>query len=181
LAVRKQIAGAKLDFSAIAKGYGVDALGELVEKAGVKNYLVEIGGEVRARGDRPGGQGWHVGIEQPSEDALAPTRLERVILLKDAALATSGNYRNFRVENGKKAAHIVNPRTGYPALSPLLSVSVWAKDTMTADAYATALIVMGLDEGLRFVEAREGLEAYFIAKDDAGNLIEKWSSGFPKE
>jgi thiamine biosynthesis lipoprotein len=102
-----------------------------------------------------------------------------VVSLQDSGLATSGNYRNYRLEDGKKISHILDPRTGYPEESSLLSVSVIARDTMTADAYATSLMVMGLDEALRFVEARDQLKAYFIAKDPAGNIVEKWSTGFP--
>jgi FAD:protein FMN transferase len=179
-ALRKQTAGAQLDFNAIAPGYAVDAIGLLLEQWGTKNYFVEIGGEVRARGQHPEGRGWRVGIEKPVESPGESRELQNALVLNDAGLATSGNYRNFRVQDGKSVAHILNPRTGYPALSPLLSVSVVADDAMTADAYATAFMVMGLDEALRFVEARERLEAYFIAKDAAGNIIEKRSSGFPQ-
>jgi thiamine biosynthesis lipoprotein len=102
-----------------------------------------------------------------------------VVPLNDAALATSGNYRNYRVEDGKRISHILNPRTGYPEMNSLSSVSVLAVDAITADAYATAFMVMGLEQAMQFVEAREQLKAYFIARDEAGNLIEKHSSGFP--
>jgi FAD:protein FMN transferase len=178
-AVRKQIAGSQLDFGAIAQGYAVDAICALLERWGVRNYFVELGGELRTHGQHPDGRGWRVGIEKPEANAGTDGEIQARILLNDAALATSGNYRNVRVQEGKTIAHILNPRTGYPALSSLLSVSVVAGDATTADAYATALIVMGLDEGLRFVEARKGLHAYFIAKDSSGNAIEKRSSGFP--
>jgi thiamine biosynthesis lipoprotein len=178
-AVQKHLAAARLDFNAIGEGYAVDAIGALLEKRGIRNYLVEIGGEVRARGRHPDGRDWQVAIAKPAGDALATPQIQQVISLQDSGLATSGNYRNYRIEDGKKISHILNPRTGYPEESSLLSVSVIARDTMTADAYATSLMVMGLDEALRFVEARGQLKAYFIAKDLAGNLIEKWSSGFP--
>ena len=178
-AVRKQIAGSQLDFGAIAQGYAVDAICELLEGWGVQNYFVELGGELRTRGQHPEGRAWRVGIEKPAVDAGADPEVQEKILLHDAALATSGNYRNVRVQDGKTVAHILNPRTGYPAVSSLLSVSVMAEDAATADAYATALIVMGLDDGLQFVEAHPGLQAYFIAKDPSGNTIEKRSSGFP--
>jgi thiamine biosynthesis lipoprotein len=177
--LRKRIAGAKLDFSAIAKGYGVDAIGRLLEGRGIENYLVEIGGEVRARGRHSNGHPWRIGIERPSEDASSERTLRSVIELEDSGLATSGTYRNYQIQDGRKIAHIIDPKTGYPAQNSLLSVSVIASDTMTADAYATALMVMGLDEGLRFVEARKELSAYFIAGDESGMLVEKRSSGFP--
>jgi thiamine biosynthesis lipoprotein len=178
-AVKKHIAGAKLDFSAIAKGYGVDAVGSLLEQDGVKDYLVEIGGEVRARGQHSNGKPWRIGIEKPAPNAVADRTLQMVIALENAGLATSGTYRNYEIKDGRKIAHIIDPATGYPAQNSLLSVSVIAPDTMTADAYATALMVMGLDEGLRFVEARKELSAYFIAKDELNNLVEKRSSAFP--
>ena len=165
LAVRKQTAGAQLDFSAIGEGYAIDAIGELMESKGIQDYLVELGGEVRARG-----RAWRVGIEGPASD---------IVRLNNAGLATSGTTHNYRIENGKRIAHILDPRTGYPAQNSLLSVSVIAKDTMTADAYATALMVMGLEEGMRFVEARPQLQAYFVAMDEGGNIVEKRTSGFP--
>jgi thiamine biosynthesis lipoprotein len=173
-AIRKHIAGAKLDFGAIAKGYGADAVGELLEQRGMKDYLVEIAGEIRARGHL-----WHVGVEKPSENAFAEPALQHVFGLSDAGLSTSGTYRNYEVQDGKRVTHILNPQTGYPAENSLLSVSVLARDTMTADAYATALLVMGLDDGMQFVESHKQLEAYFIAKDAAGNLVERRSDGFP--
>jgi thiamine biosynthesis lipoprotein len=168
-AVRKRMATAKLDFSAIGEGYAIDAIGEMLEGHGVRDYLIELGGELRARG-----RAWKVGIERPGLAEL------RVVQLKDAGLATSGTTRNFRMENGKKIAHILDPRTGHPAESSLVSVSVMAKDTTTADALATALMVMGLEEGMRFVDARPELQAYFIAMD-GGKMVEEETAGFPRE
>ena len=178
--VRKQMARAQLDFSAIAKGYAVDAVAALLEKRGVESYFVEIGGELRTRGEHPEGRPWRVGIEQPAESADMDRRARTVLLLNNSALATSGNYRNYRVHDGRKIVHILNPRTGRPEISSLLSVSVLSRDSMTADAYATAFMVMGLDDALRFVEARDELEAYFIAIDQEGNTIERRSPGFPQ-
>ena len=177
-AVQKSSPAAQLDFNAIAKGYGVDAVGQLLELRGVESYLVEIGGEVRTRGDHPSGRAWSVGIERPDEDASGHV-VQTVLLLNDAALATSGNYRNFTIRDGRKYAHILNPETGYPEESPLLSASVLAEDCMTADAYATALMVMGLEQGMDFVEARDWLEAYFIADGGEGQYLERRSTGFP--
>jgi thiamine biosynthesis lipoprotein len=179
-AVRKQIPGAQLDFNAIAEGYAIDEIAARLEKGNIENYLIEIGGEVRARGQHAEGRPWKMGIEKPTDNALAAGKIQTVISVQNSALATSGNYRNFRIEDGKTIVHILNPRTGYPAVSSLLSVSVVAGDATTADAYATALMVMGVDEGVRFVEARKHLHAYFISNDPQGNIIEKRSSGFPK-
>jgi thiamine biosynthesis lipoprotein len=178
-AVRKRLPDARLDFNAIAEGYAADEIGELLEQRGVKNYVVELGGEVRARGKRPDGRGWQVGIEKPQSSPDAAREIQTLVSLNDSGMSTSGNFRKRRVQDGKVSAHILDPKTGRPALNSVISVSVLAADAATADGYATALVVMGLDEGLRFVEARKGLQAYFIAKDDAGNTIEKRSSGFP--
>jgi len=177
--MKKHIGGARLDFSAIAKGYGVDAIGDLLEQRGVRNYLVEIGGEVRARGQHADGHPWRVGIEKPADNPLGDRTIQMVIELRNAGLATSGTYRNYEIKDGKRIAHIIDPATGYPAQNSLLSVSVVAEDTMTADAYATALMVMGLDAGLRFVEEHGNLHAYFVAADESNKLAEKRSSGFP--
>ena len=179
-AVRKRLAGAQLDFNAIAEGYAVDAIAALLDQDGIRNYLVEIGGEVRARGQHPKGRGWRVGIARPTDNAAASGEIQSVISLENAALATSGNYRKYRVQDGKTFGHILNPRTGYPEQNSLLSVSVLAGDAATADAYATAFMVMGLDEAMHFVEGHKPLEAYFIIKDSAGSLVEKRSSGFPR-
>ena len=177
-AVQKSSPGAQLDFNAIAKGYGVDAVGKLLESRGFESYLVEIGGEVRTRGDHPSGRAWSVGIERPVEDNSGRVA-QIVVLLNDAALATSGNYRNYTIRDGRKYAHILNPETGYPEESPLLSASVLTEDCMTADAYATASMVMGLEKGMDFVESRDGLEAYFISDGGEGRYLERRSTGFP--
>jgi thiamine biosynthesis lipoprotein len=178
-AVRKPAPAARLDFNAIAEGYAVDTIGGLLESRGVMNYVAELGGEVRARGRKPDGSSWRVGIEKPSIESRGARQIETAIELRDAGLATSGNYRKRRVQDGKTAAHIIDPKTGYPALTPLLSVSVVAPDAMTADAYATAFIVWGLDESMRFLESHKQLQAYFITQDSGGNLVETRSSGFP--
>lgn len=177
-AVRKLVPGARLDFSAIAKGYAVDEVGRLLEAQGIADYMVEIGGEVRTRGHHPSGRGWRVGIERPLAAATDRQAVEQVLSLNDTALATSGNYRNYFEEDGRRYAHILDPHTGYPATSDLLSVTVLAADSMTADAYATAFMVMGLDASMSLVESREGLDAYFILSDDPDGFREKWSEGF---
>jgi thiamine biosynthesis lipoprotein len=179
-AVRKPFPGCQLDFNAIAEGYAIDAIASLLEQDGLHDYLIELGGEVRARGRRSDGTTWTVAIEKPPADALALATFQAVLSLEDAALATSGVYRNIAAVDDTKISHILDPRTGYPARNSLLSVSVLAKDAMTADAYATALMVMGLEDALRFVNDRDQLEAYLIATDEAGNIIAKSSSGFPE-
>jgi thiamine biosynthesis lipoprotein len=170
---------AELNFSAIAKGYGVDALAVWLEENGVSNYFIEIGGEVRTSGENPAGRTWRVGIDRP-EAGAGPTRpLQAVVPLSQAGMATSGNYRNFYVRDGRKYVHTINPATGYPEISTLLSTSVLARDCMTADAYATAFMVMGLDLAIRFVAASDELEAYFIYSNEKGDFVEYFSEGFP--
>lgn len=153
----------KLDFNAIAQGYSVDVLALYLEKKGIKNYLVELGGELIAKGNK-NTENWKAGIEQPLENNPAERKLEAIIELNNKALCTSGNYRNFYVENGNRYAHILDPRNGFPAKQNILSASVLADDAMTADAYATAFMVMGLDRSKQFLEENKdlNLEVFFI-------------------
>lgn len=155
-----------LDASAIAKGYGVDVASELLESKGIVNYMVEIGGEVRARGINPKGVLWRIGIDKPIEDPTVSHReLQAVVSLKNKSLATSGNYRQFYEKDGVKYSHTIDPKTGYPAKNQLLSTSVMTDDCMTADAFATAFMVMGINKSIELVESLDYLEAYFIYTD----------------
>ena len=153
-----------LDFNAIAQGYTVDVLASFLESEGITNYLIEVGGELKAKGKKADDIYWTVGIEQPSETLTDETLLEAKVMIKDRALATSGNYKKYYIEDGKKYTHIINPFTGYPAKSNLLSTSVIAKDCMTADAYATAFMVMGLEKSKQFLSEHKelNLEVFFI-------------------
>ena len=153
-----------LDFNAIAQGYTVDLLAGYLEEKGIVNYLVELGGEVKAKGKKDNNSYWRVGIDQPNEIYTTGRPLQAVVELKDGALATSGNYRKYIEEDGKKYTHIINPKTGYPSKHNLLSATVIASDCMTADAYATAFMVMGLETAKKFVSANKhlNLEVYFI-------------------
>lgn len=153
----------KLDFNAIAQGYSVDVLANYLESKGINNYLVELGGELKAKGKKEN-KNWRVGIDTPDEKATAERKLKAVINLDNKALATSGNYRKFYEEDGQKFSHIINPKTGYPAKQNLLSATVIADDGITADAYATAFMIMGLEESKTFLENNKELklEVYFI-------------------
>jgi thiamine biosynthesis lipoprotein len=161
--VRKENPNIKIDFNAIAQGYSVDVLAHFLETKGIKNYLVEVGGELKAKGKKDTEE-WKVGIEQPSEEELEERQLEAIINLNNRALATSGNYRKFYVEGNQKLSHIIDPKTGYPAKHNLLSTTVLASDGITADAYATAFMVMGLQKSIAFLEKNKNLklEVYFI-------------------
>ena len=160
----KEIPQVMLDFNAIAQGYTVDVLALFLESNGISNYLVEVGGELRAKGKNINDSSWTVGIEQPNEINTDGASLKALIKMKNKSLATSGNYKRYYVEDGKKYTHIINPFTGYPAKSNLLSATVIAENCMTADAYATAFMVMGLEESKQFLSKNKdlNLEVYFI-------------------
>ncbi|MDP5082355.1 MAG: FAD:protein FMN transferase [Winogradskyella sp.] len=155
-----------LEFNAIAKGYGIDVIAEFLESKAVKNYLVDIGGDLRVSGTNlESGKGWTVGIDDPNFDGTQS--YSKVIVLKDEAMATSGTYRKFKIDdNGNRYAHIIDTKTGYPTKTNILSVSVIAPDCMTADGYATAFQAMGIESVSRFLESHKELKAYFIFEDD---------------
>ncbi|SEA55244.1 thiamine biosynthesis lipoprotein [Flavobacterium gillisiae] len=162
----------KIDFNAIAQGYSVDVIADFLERKGINNYLVELGGEVKAKGKKLNEE-WKVGIDQPSEETSTERKLEAVVNLNNRALATSGNYRKFYIEGNQKLSHIIDPKTGYPAKHNLLSTTVIADDGITADAYATAFMVMGLQKSISFLEKNENLklEVYFIYDENG-----KWKT-----
>ena len=163
-ALRKAAAGASCDLSAIAKGYGVDVVAELLDRRGLSGYMVEIGGEVRTKGRRADGRGWRIGIERPLTGERA---VERVVELSGESLATSGDYRNWFEAGGVRYSHTIDPRTGRPIGHGLASVSVVADDCMTADATATAVMVLGPDAGYDWLVGR-GAAALLIVRDGAG-------------
>ncbi len=176
--LNKDTAAIQLDASAIAKGYSVDQAAEKLEKKGVKNYMVEIGGEIRVKGQNPNGLAWRIGIDEPTEDqALMDRKIQRILHINKGALATSGNYRQFYEKNGQKYAHTINPKTGYPVQHRLLSASVLAPDCMTADAYATAFMVLGFHASMDIVEQHPELEAYFIISGEEEPFEVKYSEG----
>lgn len=166
-----------LALGGIAKGYGVDAVGQILDHAGLYNWFVEIGGEVVVKGLNPEGVPWKVGIQYPSTNPL-DSRLQGILHLSSGAIATSGDYRNYMSINGVIYSHILDPRTGRAALSDAASVSVSASNCTDADAMATALFVMGPEEGLAWVEKTPRVEAMFLVRSDDGSIIEKFSSGF---
>jgi thiamine biosynthesis lipoprotein len=160
----------QLDFNAIAQGYAADVLGNYLASKGIKNYLIDIGGEVLGKGAKPDGKPWLVGIENPSTDSLSERTINTRVNLTDKALATSGNYRKYYEENGIRYSHTIDPHTGYPVRHSLLSVSVLAGDCATADGYATAFMVMGFEKALEFVENEPDMEAFFIVDGGSGTF-----------
>lgn len=167
---------ASLNFNAIAKGYGVDVLCELLDSGGVHDYYVEIGGEVRCKGKNAEGKPWTIGINRPEEGSSTQS-IYTVIQLTNQSVATSGNYRNIKEVEGRKWSHTIDPRTGYPIQSDVLSASIIANDCMTADALATSCMVMGAKACLEMVNQLDGVEAYLIGSDEEGAFTEQLSKG----
>ncbi len=172
----KAAPGVQLDFSAIAKGYGVDMIGQLLGAAGIENYYVEIGGEALARGLSPRGDAWRVGISVPDPNALQNEFIS-VTPLVDRALATSGNYRNYYDVEGEKYGHTINPFTGFPEKSNLLSASVFAPTCAAADAYATAFMVMGFEKAMEKATSLTQVEAYFVVGNSDGTMQTHFTAG----
>lgn len=161
-----------IDLGAIAKGYGVDRVAKLLREHGVRNYMIEIGGEIAVKGSNPKGHPWQIGVSTPTEQAESGKQeLQTVLTLHDKALATSGNYRNFYIKDGRKYAHTIDPRTGRPVQHSLLSATVLAPDCATADAYATAFMVMGIDEAKKVLKKHRELRAYFIYEATDGQIL----------
>jgi thiamine biosynthesis lipoprotein len=169
-----------LDLGSIAKGYAVDKISELIEQNGIKNFLVEIGGEVYAAGVRKDGENWKIGINTPRPDA-PPDQIYQALTIRNKALATSGDYRDFFEINGKRYSHIVDPRTGYPVNNGVVSVSVIADNCTFADGLATALMVMGPEKGLVLVDRLEQVEALFIVRTEGDSLVAYNSKGFEED
>jgi thiamine biosynthesis lipoprotein len=167
----KSSPGMKIDVNAIAQGYSADVLYRYFTGRGLRNFLIEIGGEVRVKGNK-NGEGWKIGIDKPEDNNLSPgEKIQAIIKIKDKALATSGNYRKFYVENGIKYAHHIDPKTGYPTKNTLLSVTLIADDCATADGTATACFVMGVEKTIEFLHNNPELEAYLIYSDEKGNYV----------
>lgn len=170
-----------LDFSAIAKGYGSDCVARLLKKRGIRNFMVEIGGEVVTQGVSPSRVPWRIGVTKPTDDSLQVSQeLQTVLNVTDRAMATSGNYRNFYYAGGRKYAHTIDPKSGYPVQHNILSATVLARQCATADAYATSFMVMGLDRAKEVLGRHSDLMAYFIYTDEKGEYA-VWYSPSLKE
>ena len=161
------------DFAAIAKGYGSDVVARLLRRRDVSNFMVEIGGEIVTQGVSERRVPWKIGVTKPTDDSLSVSgELQTVLNLTDVAMATSGNYRNFYYKGGKKYAHTIDPKTGYPVQHSLLSATVLSKSCATADAYATSFMVMGIERAKVVLERHPELMAYFIyANPDGTNGV----------
>ncbi len=171
--IRKDRADLYLDLSGIAKGYAVDQVADYLDSIYIQNYLVEVGGEIRASGHNSSGADWRIGIEKPES---GDRKVQRIIRLNRSGMATSGDYRNFYIRDGKRYAHIIDPRTGRPAEHALNSVSILHETCAMADALATGLLVLGPDQAMT-VAAQTGIAAYFVIETDNG-LSEKYTPEF---
>ena len=170
-----------LDCSAIAKGYGVDRVARLLDKKGVQHYMVDIGGEVVLKGKNPRMKNWRIGINKPVEDSLSVNQdLQTILEVSGIGMATSGNYRKFYYKDGKRYAHTIDPRLGTPVQHNILSATVIAKDCTTADAYATAFMVMGLEKAKAFCEEHPELNAYFICDGEGDNYEIYYTPGMER-
>lgn len=165
----KKDARVALDFNAFAQGYSVDVVSDFLNSKGLKSYVVEIGGEVYAKGKLPNGENWTVGIEKPIDNKESENPLKAIVKLENLAVATSGNYRRYVIEDGVKYVHHLDPKTGYPTKNNLLSASLFSKQCIAADANATGVLVMGLEKAKVFLQQHPELQAYLIYSDEKGN------------
>lgn len=166
-----------LDCSAIAKGYGSDVVARYLRSKGITNFMIEIGGEIVTSGKNEKRVPWKIGVTKPTDDSLNTNQeLETVLNVTDKAMATSGNYRNFYYKGGKKYAHTIDPKTGYPVQHSLLSSTVLASNCATADAYATAFMVLGIEKAKVVLEKHPELMAYFIYAGPDGKMKVWFSS-----
>ncbi|WP_207515563.1 FAD:protein FMN transferase [Longitalea luteola] len=170
---------ARIDVNGIAQGYSVDVIARFLEANGIRNYLVELGGEIRVKGHKkPDDVKMKIGIEAPGENDFELSMIQKIISVDSGAITTSGSYRKFYESEGKKITHLIDPRTGYPARSELISVTVFAQDAITADAYDNALMIMGLNQALQFVEKRNDIAAHFIYRTANGSIGDTASRRF---
>lgn len=165
-----------IDLSAVAKGFGSDCVAQMFRKHGINNFMIEIGGEVVTSGLSPKAKAWRIGVNKPQEDSTSTSNeLQTILQMNNCAMATSGNYRNFYIDNGRKIAHTIDPKTGYPVQHSILSSTVIAPTCAIADAYATAFMVLGLEKSLQVLDKHPELMAYFIHTDKEGNY-QVWKS-----
>ncbi len=176
----KSLPGVQLDFGGCAKGYGVDAMGRLLESKGIYNYLVNIGGEVRARGVNAKGLVWTIGINKPVEDGSLED-VQATHTLKDRCVSTSGNYRNFYEVNGVKYSHTINPKTGFPERTTLLSASVFSDSSVISDAFGTAFMVLGKEKAFKLAQTLKGVDAFLIYGKSDGSMGTQFTDGLKDE
>lgn len=167
-----------LNFSGLGDGYICDIIGRMLGRNGVTDYLVDVGGEILTKGKNPDGRYWRIGINKPVDDSTCTVNeIQRIVELRDCGMATSGDYRNYYLKDGKKYAHTINPKTGYPAGQDILSATVIATETTIADAFATAFMALGREKSRSLADKHPELEYYFICRDSLGNFAVECSEG----
>ena len=176
--VVKEDLAMQLDFNAIAQGYTSDMIAHFLESRGIKNYLVDTGGEIMAKGEKPNGQPWIVGIEKPAKNWDSERLLQTRIALRDKGLVTSGSTRKYVERDGRRYSHCIDPKTGYPVEHQVLSVTVLAENSVWADALASICMVMGMEPSLPLIESMDGVEAYYIFVNEKNELETFATEGF---
>lgn len=179
-ALLKTLPCVKVDMDGIAQGYSVDILAYFLKSRKIRNFMVELGGEIRVEGRKPSGAFFSIGIETPGSDETPGQPLQKILNVQGGAITTSGNYRNYHTSGARRISHIINPKTGFPEESELISVTVHAQDAITADAYDNALMLMGLKKALAFVENTDDLAAYFIYRRQDGSVADTACRKFKK-
>ena len=170
----------KLDFNAIAQGYTSDMIASFLDSRGIKNYLVDTGGEIMAKGGKPNGKPWIVGIEKPADNMYSEQVVQTRVALRDKGLVTSGSTRKYVERDGKRYSHCIDPNTGYPVEHQVLSVTVLAENSVWADALASICMVMGMEKSLPLIESMDGVEAYYIYVNEKEELETFATEGFMK-
>lgn len=178
--LQKDHPGVRVDLNGIAQGYSVDVVAGHLLRKGIKAFVVEIGGELRMKGPKPDGTPLRIGIEGPATATNQEPAVQHIVSVNDGAITTSGNYRKFLQKGAKKITHLIDPKTGYPLDNEMISVTVYAKDAMTADGFDNALMAMNMKEALAFVERKRNLEAYIIYHRRDGRVADTLSKGFRK-
>jgi thiamine biosynthesis lipoprotein len=168
----------KIDVNGIAQGYTVDVIANFFKWKKISSYIIEVGGELRVHGKKPNGESFRIGIEAPNADDYSMPTLQRRISVDAGAVTTSGNYRKFHESGGKRISHIIDPRTGHPVENELISVTVYAKDAITADGYDNAIMLMGLEKGMKFIERSKNMAAFFIYRNFDGSVADTATANF---
>lgn len=163
-----------LDFNAVAQGYTTDMIGDFLISKNVNDFLVDVGGEILAKGCKPNGDLWKIGVEKPADDKESDRIVQEIVKLKDRSIVTSGNYRKYIERNGKRYSHSLNPKTGYPSENSLLSATIICDNTTWADCLASVCMIIGKESAVEMIKTQENVEAYFIYLDENGKVQDCW-------
>jgi thiamine biosynthesis lipoprotein len=180
LTIKKENQCVNVDLNGIAQGYTVDLIAAYLHSKKVNSFMVEVGGELRVSGAKADGELFKIGIEGPTNKELSSQSIKHVLQFKKGAITTSGNYQKYIMNGNKRLSHLINPKTGYPLDNEMISVTVFAKDAITADGYDNALMAMNPKEALAFVAKRKQLAVYIIYKKENGEIADTLSTGFKK-